>query len=125
MECQTWKKRQNSLQEQMYNLEIQNLSYNKSNSILLTCLWIKNSAGTERAQKWMRNSVRMRRTQMENAPECRNAGVFSYVFVLWDYPNETFGDLLAVLFSIKRNEEPFGFWRKHKDGRTNRRSAGW
>ena len=38
-------------EEQMYNIEMQNLRYKKSNSILVTCLWIKNSAGIVRAQK--------------------------------------------------------------------------
>ena len=38
------------MQEQIYNLEIQNLDH-KSLLILVTYLWIKGRAGTARAQK--------------------------------------------------------------------------
>jgi hypothetical protein len=65
------------------------------------------------------------------APACRNAGMFSCVFVLWNYPNETFGDILTALrqplFLAGTMDSALQYktrWRTVRSSDVRRRSVG-
>jgi hypothetical protein len=70
------------MQQHVSNLEIQNLNNKKSNFIFLTCVWIKNGKGTARAQETNAQRSVHAQNRDANFPACRNAGNFSYEFVL-------------------------------------------